>query len=99
MAANASERVRAVALMAGAAVRNGEAQARREDLQVFALDDALDVPGFALLDIYFLHLTFGQDIVGCVANVFRHAIVQKSLAHFAHNALFRSTHGFPKILR
>ena len=82
--------------MAGAAVRNGEAQARREDLQVLALDDALDVPGFALLDIYFLHLTFGQDIVGGVADVFRHTIVQESLAHFANDALFRSTHGFPK---
>ena len=77
--------------MAGAAIRNGEAQARREDLQVFALDDALDVPGFALLDIYFLHLTFGQDIVGGVADVFRHTIVQESLAHFANDALFRST--------
>ena len=99
MAANACERVRAVALVASAAVRDGEAQAWRVDLQVIALDNALHVPGLALLNIYFLHLTFGQDIVGGVANVFRHAIVQESLAHFAYNALFRSTHGFPKILR
>ena len=88
MAADARESVGAVALVARAAVGDGKAQAGRIDLQVAALDDALHVPGLAFLDIYFLHLSLGEDIVGRVADVLRHAVVQESLAHFANDALF-----------
>ena len=88
MTADTCERIGAVALVPRAAVGDGQTQAGRIDLQVVTLNDALHVPGLAFLNIYFLHLTFGQYIVRCVAYVFRHAIVQKGLAHFAYDALF-----------
>ena len=88
MPADAGEGVRAVALVARAAVRDGETQARRIDLEIFPLDHALHVPGLAFLNIYFLHPAFGQDIVGGVTDIFRHAVVQKRLTHFTDDALF-----------
>lgn len=74
--------------MARAAVGKGEIQGRSIDLKVLPLDDALHIPGFALLNIYFLHTSLGKDIVGRVADVFRHAVVKKTLAHFADNTVF-----------
>ena len=88
MPADAGKGVRTVALVARAAVRDGETQARRVDLKILALNHALHVPGLAFLDIYFLHPALGQDIVGGVADILRHAVMQKSLAHFADDALF-----------
>ena len=88
MAAGAGEGFRAVALVARAAVRNGKGQAGRVDLQVLALDDALRLPGLALLDIYFLHPAFGQDIVSRITDILRDGVVQEGLAHLPDDVLF-----------
>ena len=92
MAACAGEGLRTVALVAGAAIRDGESQAGRIDLEVFALDDALRFPGLALLDIYFLHPAFGQDIVSRITDILRNGVVQEGLAHLPDDVLLRSAH-------
>ena len=106
MAACAGEGLRTVALVAGAAIRDRESQAGRIDLEVFALDDALRLPGLALLDdalrlpglalldIYFLHPAFGQDIVSRITDILRNGVVQEILAHLPDDVLLRSAHAY-----
>ena len=69
-------------------------QAGRIDLEVFALDDALRLPGLALLDIYFLHPAFGQDIVSRITDILRNGVVQEGLAHLPDDVLLRSAHAY-----
>ena len=95
MAANAGEGVRAIALMLRGMIGYGEGQAGSIDLEVFSLDDSLHFPCVAFLDVDLLHPAFRQDVVGRVADIFRHVIMEKALAHFTHDALFRSAHSVP----
>ena len=99
MAANARKRIRTITLMACAAVRNGKIQARCVNLKIFTLNDTLHIPRFSLLNIYFLHLAFRKNIIGCITNIFRHTVMQKCLTHIFNDVLLRSAHVFLKKLR
>jgi hypothetical protein len=53
-------------------------------LKIFPLDRALNLPGFTLLNIYFLHPAVRKDILGGVADVLRHGIAQKFAAYLIY---------------